>query len=80
MLMQDYRKNHRIKSDEVVFDHRYGGRIKWAWSPLTDEKMGLGEVSSSPIALEQLSSLSLYLYVEHIHSGFTDKQDTHSGR
>lgn len=30
---------HHIGSNEVVFDHRHGGRIKWARDPFALEKM-----------------------------------------
>lgn len=52
---------HTIRSDEVVVDHRRGGRIKWARDPLALEKPDDRQVGIMTLIMRPLS---LYLYTD----------------
>lgn len=56
MTMQDTNEYiHTIRSDEVVVDHRRGGRIKWVRDPLALEKTDNREVRIISLIMRPLS-------------------------
>lgn len=68
MYMQDISaKYHAIRSDEVVVDHRHGGRIKWAQDPLALENTYNIQVGIMTLIMRPIS---LHLYTENRCPGY----------
>lgn len=71
MSMQDTNEDiHQIRTDEVVVDHRHGGRIKWARDPLALEKPDDLQVGIMTLIMRPLS---LYLYTDDRCPGCTKR-------
>lgn len=78
ILIQDHSTYHPLGLDALVFDHRRGGRIKWA-GDLVLEETARDPLNVSTTTFNRLT-LSTFLYTVNEHSNCADNEDAHGRR